>query len=343
MAGAARVAAPPLQPPRSTVPRGAHNPWLGYLRPNLWGKEKDPCTYSADFRGVFVAAPGATTQVDVQINGDSHFVATGLAFVGYNVDDVTPLAPSPALVYLKTSNANAPVMDRPVHIQNIGGDAELPAYFAFPMTLKPKEVLSVLLTNQEAVARNYHLSFLGFKVFGMGAQTPATALPASPSNPFLAFLPAKYWRLKKLFYYYTANFTGAFVAAGAGGITTLGLNIDGDSDFYVLGCNFTCFDATDLVEAITPSARVTVQDLSGGRLFTSAQGGAVAGQLPNSQHIRTFAGTGMNPGYWAMPRLVAGGSALQVSLQNAEAVARNYRLSFFGFKIFPQEWGEEDD
>lgn len=342
MASAAARNAAPLSAPKQALPRGSHNPWLGYLRPVLWGKEKDPFDYNADFRGAFVAKASTTSQVDVQINGDSHFVCTAISATAFQTNDTTALNPTPSLVLLKTSQANRPLMDRAVHFNNITGTAQLPFYLPFPLVLKPKEVLSALLTNQEATDRNYQLTFKGFKVFGFPGTQPGGALPMSPGNPFLAYLPARYWKLAKAFFVYTANFTGTFLAAN-GAITNVTLNIDGDSDFYILGANFTAFTTDDLTQAATPAARIAVNDQSGGRQFQSSQGGVTAGNwLNNSTHISNFAGTGQNPGFWAMPRLVMGGSALQVSLHNQEGTDRNYRISFFGFKIFPFPWGEDE-
>jgi hypothetical protein len=51
-------------------------------------------------------------------------------------------------------------------------------------------------------------------------------------------------------------------------------------------------------------------------------------------HVNNWFGTAEEPKYWDIPKLLLPNSTFQVQLQNLEAVARNVRVAFHGFKIF---------
>ena len=54
----------------------------------------------------------------------------------------------------------------------------------------------------------------------------------------------------------------------------------------------------------------------------------------NDSPLDNWFGTGKNPAYWPFPKILRPNSVVTVQLTNLEATARNYRLSFIGFKIF---------
>lgn len=149
---------------------------------------------------------------------------------------------------------------------------------------------------------------------------PRQSLPPAPANPYLGYLPAKYWRYAKDFFVYTAN----FIPLGAGATTPVDVQINNDSNFFVLDCRIAGYQTDNTTKLTTLPVLMSLKDSSSGRDLQD-----------RSVHVDCYTGTGQLPGFLPYPKLMLGGSVLTVTLQNLDAGnARNYRVSFFGFKIF---------
>src|SRR5574341_428789 len=149
------------------TPGGAVSPWgnpLLWLVPReLLARIKDFFIYSAEFLPL---AAGATTAVTTQIQGDSDFLVVQGVRTCFAVDNTTVVANPPAMVRISDTGSGRDFMDRAVHIENLFGTAQLPAVWPFPKLLPANSTLSTQLQNLDgATARNYRLSYVGFKIF----------------------------------------------------------------------------------------------------------------------------------------------------------------------------------
>jgi hypothetical protein len=55
-------------------------------------------------------------------------------------------------------------LDSPTHILNIAGTGKKPAYLPSPIVFQPGELVTVELTNLEAVARHVEIAFIGYQL-----------------------------------------------------------------------------------------------------------------------------------------------------------------------------------
>lgn len=69
-------------------------------------------------------------------------------------------------------------------------------------------------------------------------------------------------------------------------------------------------------------------------LATIGTGGAALDLANTAIHVDNWFGTAEEPKYWDVPKLLLPGTAFKVGLQNLEAVNRNVRVAFHGFKLF---------
>lgn len=130
-------------------------------------------TYSAAFITGTPTALGATssTEVQIQINGDSDFVMQEFNFTAETAAG-TFLASADYLILLVVSGSGRQLMNQAQHIENLFGNfqsANNPHYLPMPKLIQASNVLSVTLTNRTAVAANrVDVAFIGFKVFYTG-------------------------------------------------------------------------------------------------------------------------------------------------------------------------------
>jgi hypothetical protein len=102
-----------------------------------------------------------------------------------------------------------------------------------------------------------------------------------------------------------------------------------DSAFLIVAGARLYLDSSDGVIAGDQAlALINVIDSGSGRSLIAQ---TTAG---NDSPIENWFGTGKNPAYWPFPKILRPNSVVTVQLTNLEATARNYRLSFLGFKIF---------
>jgi hypothetical protein len=140
-----------------------------------------------------------------------------------------------------------------------------------------------------------------------------------PPAPWMQILPRELWRKRKDGFVFHLDFT----PLAANGNATLPLNVSADADFVII-FGTRIVTAVDNVTFIANVPElVTIVDTGAGRALSSSP-----------VHIDEWFGTGQLPAYWAYPKFLRANSSLSVTLSSLEAVARNVRLSFHGFKVF---------
>lgn len=152
----------------------------------------------------------------------------------------------------------------------------------------------------------------------MVAPSAGSLLP----NPFLYTLPEELWDKQKDFFGYTATFTGANVLP-ASASATVSTSIQSDSAFIIVGASLLASDITDAAALGYVPQTVQISDQASGRTFFDA---------PTA--VMNVFGSGAQPAYWAMPKLVMPASTISTTLNNLEATARNVRITYWGFKVF---------
>ncbi|MCP4899817.1 MAG: hypothetical protein GY906_22855 [bacterium] len=142
-------------------------------------------------------------------------------------------------------------------------------------------------------------------------------------NPFLGLLPKDMWGRTKDYFTYSRDFVGAnALAPGA----TLGLTfaINGDSDFLVVSSTrvVTLIDDTTFIAQAPILALIT--DSGSGRNLSD-----------QPIHVESYFGTGQEPAYWDMTKIIPRNSTVAVTLQNLDLVnTYHVRTYFSGFKVF---------
>jgi len=121
------------------------------------------------------------------------------------------------------------------------------------------------------------------------------------------------------YFVYGTDFTPLALSA----TTQNNINIDGSSAFVVLSSVLveTATDNTTFL-ALSPLL-FKLQDSGSGRYLSN-----------HAVHANNWFGTAQEPKYWDIPKILAPNTTLGVEVQNLEAVARNVRVDFHGFKIF---------
>lgn len=138
-------------------------------------------------------------------------------------------------------------------------------------------------------------------------------------NPFLGLLPRELWERPKDFFVYSVLFNPLPISTTEAD----DIQIQADSDFLIMaGVRYVTSTAAPPV----PQAGVALVQL------TDSGSGR---QLQNTPvHIENLFGTAQMPAVWPFPKLLQRSSTLTVTIQNLEATARIYYISFLGFKCF---------
>jgi hypothetical protein len=150
--------------------------------------------------------------------------------------------------------------------------------------------------------------------------TPAAAyLEAIQDGRYPFWFPAGAKNLAIDYFAYGTDFT----PLGASSTTANSIPINSDSAFIIL--------SGVLVETATDNTTF----LANRPLLASMSEGGSGRNLSNTPlHVNNWFGTAELPKYWDIPKVLLPNSTFQVQLQNLEAVARNVRVAFHGFKIF---------
>lgn len=139
----------------------------------------------------------------------------------------------------------------------------------------------------------------------MSGMIPGTELEAGPRD----------------FFVYSAE----FLPIGANAAAQVRVPISGDSHFACMEINgdVRAF-VTDEVAIATPAMRLTLRDEGTGRIL-----------MDRAQMFTNVIGTAQRPFFLPLPKVIRANSVIVVELANDAAAARQVRISFVGYKIFP--------
>ena len=150
--------------------------YAAILPPPLLTAPKDFFVYGCEFLPLAASAVKASATFQVQEDSAFLIVAAARLYLT-NADAIIASDQALALVNVIDSGSGRSLIaqttagnDSP--IDNWFGTGKNPAYWPFPKILRPNSVVTVQLTNLEATARNYRISFIGFKIFRTGANDP---------------------------------------------------------------------------------------------------------------------------------------------------------------------------
>lgn len=105
--------------------------------------------------------------------------------------------------------------------------------------------------------------------------------------------------------------------------TTNPIAINSDSAFFILAATLV---ETDVANTTFLAQRPLMCQI--------AEGGSSRNFFNTPLHVDNVYGTAELPMVWPLPKLLLPNSTLNVTMQNLEAVNRNVRVAFHGFKIF---------
>lgn len=143
-------------------------PFLGWLPRPLWAMAKDFFIYSAEFLPI---PAGGTVSFDTAIQSDSDFLAVAMTRVVTSVDNLTLVSgPVPQLVTVFDAGSGRQIFDRPQHMDNLAGTAQLPSYWPMPKIFRASATITTTVQNLDgANDRNTRIAYLGFKIFDFPA------------------------------------------------------------------------------------------------------------------------------------------------------------------------------
>jgi len=129
----------------------------------------DDFTYQAEWNGTLGSL--GTTDVQIQINGDSDFVVQEINFIQWT-NTTTPVATPNMLLTIIRSGSGREVMSQAVHVMNYCGNYWNNAQVGkrpMPGLIQAANNLTLRLQNLVAAsAGRVHISLIGFKVFYTG-------------------------------------------------------------------------------------------------------------------------------------------------------------------------------
>lgn len=146
-----------------------HEVTTRFLPPVLEAAGKDLFVYGVEFLPLALSANRQSAQFEVA--EDSAFlIVAGAAFKTTSAD-ATLATDMLALVNVYVASSRQQIVqptqpggnDPP--LENWFGSGQAPMYWSIPKIIRPGETVVVQLTNLEATARNYRLSFLGCHLY----------------------------------------------------------------------------------------------------------------------------------------------------------------------------------
>lgn len=148
------------------------NPFLGLLPRKYWTKEKAFFTYTIGFFtgspnqvGALGSGAGTNASGSTNIQGDADFCCIALAGLVIQTDNITAIAVPAILCQLFDSGSSQGLSDFPIRYEDLFGTAQNPAYLPFPRVFRRNGSINATLTNQQALAKNVYLAFIGFKIY----------------------------------------------------------------------------------------------------------------------------------------------------------------------------------
>lgn len=123
------------------------------------------------------------------------------------------------------------------------------------------------------------------------------------------------------FFVYSAE----FLPIGASATATVRVPIQADSHFAMMEITGDCRAATtDETVIAQPAMRLTLRDEGTGRIL-----------MDRGQMWDNIIGTAERPFFLPAPKVLRANSTMVVELVNDNANARQVRIAFIGFKVFP--------
>ena len=120
-------------------------------------------------------------------------------------------------------------------------------------------------------------------------------------------------------------YTAEFIPIGASASATVRVPIQADSHFQLLHITGDVRAlVTDEAVIADPAMRILLRDEGTGRIL-----------MDRAQMWNNLVGTAERPGFLPAPKLIRANSTFVVELINDNANARQVRLAFAGYKVFP--------
>ncbi len=152
------------------------DPTVEFLPPPLREAGKEIGIYGVEFIPIEARGPTGRLRASFKVEEDHAFLITqGAVFYTQAATDapvgVPANTPIPALVTMGTLDSNQQIIQPTMPgannspIDNWFGFGKQPCYWSLPKLLAPDATFAVELTNLEAAARNYRLSFIGIRLY----------------------------------------------------------------------------------------------------------------------------------------------------------------------------------
>ncbi len=126
------------------------------------------------------------------------------------------------------------------------------------------------------------------------------------------------WPYKQSFIY-----AQTWLPIAASGTESKNIQVESDSDFWVLAATATVRDTTNAITLANWPATVQIRDSASGSFCFS-----------DAVNFDSVFGTGQWPYLFPAPRKIQRSGTLSITLQNLEATARNVRIELHGFKVY---------
>lgn len=152
------------------------DPTVELLPPPLRDAGKELGIYGVEFIPIEARGPAGRLRASFKVEENHAFLITqGAVFYTQAGTDVAVgppfTTPIPSLVTMGELGSNRQIIQRTMPgannspIDNWFGFGQAPMYWSLPVLLRPNAVWAVELTNLEAAARNYRLSFIGIRIY----------------------------------------------------------------------------------------------------------------------------------------------------------------------------------
>jgi len=151
------------------------------------------------------------------------------------------------------------------------------------------------------------------------ARIPAAALIDALGGGYPFWFPKEARNNALDFFTYGTDFEPLVASA----TTTRAIQINSDSAFMILSATMV---ETDTANTVFLANRPLLVQL--------ATGGASLSLGNTPIHADNWFGTAEQAKYWDVPKVLLPNTTFNVTLQNLEAVDRNVRVAFHGFKLF---------
>ena len=112
-------------------------------------------TPAFDYAGLVTLDADGTASINISINIDAHFV----------IRKITAIREGAALITIKDGATDRQWMDRPVHIDNLAGNAQFPNILPAPRFIYKGSVINITLQDLSSSSNTIRLVFHGEKLF----------------------------------------------------------------------------------------------------------------------------------------------------------------------------------